>query len=298
MNNPDRNLQNGDSVKKIGIFVKAQSDAVDRAKELKTWLESKGIEVLVKENVPAAITSTECLVKNIPKAPSNLSFVVVLGGDGTFLSAIRWIQDTGIPVLGVNLGKFGFLTETALDQLYPIMTSVINDSYSIEERILLSAEVHRHDGTMTCQTVLNEVVVNKETLARITHIRTYIDDYYLTTFQADGLIVATPTGSTAYSLSAGGPIIYPSLKTIILTPICPFTLTNRPLVLPDSVSVRIELDERDSKVFLTFDGQVGLHVTHHDSIVVKKADHTINMLRPHGLRYCDVLKAKLRWGGR
>jgi NAD+ kinase len=178
------------------------------------------------------------------------------------------------------------------------MEDIISGNFTTEERILLSAKVLRDGEAVTCQTVLNDVVINKEALARIAHIKTSIDDYYLTTFKADGLIVATPTGSTAYSLSAGGPIVHPSLKTIILTPICPFTLTNRPLILPDTVIVKIELDERDSNVFLTFDGQVGLEVTHEDSIVIQKASHTIRMLRPSGLRYRDVLKAKLRWGGR
>jgi NAD+ kinase len=284
-------------MKRIGIFVKDQEQAVDKAKELETWLKAKGIEVFVRHNVPAPITSKECLVENIPKAPSNLSCVVVLGGDGTFLSAIRWIQDTGIPILGINLGAFGFLTESSANKVFPIMEDVISGSYNTEERILLSATVLRGGEAVTCQTVLNDVVVNKEALARIAHIKTYIDDYYLTTFKADGLIVATPTGSTAYSLSAGGPIVHPSLKTIILTPICPFTLTNRPLIVPDTAVVKIELDERDANVFLTFDGQVGLNVTHEDAIVIEKAPHTILMLRPAGLRYRDVLKAKLRWGG-
>ena len=285
-------------MKKIGILVKAQQAAIDKAKELETWLKAKGIEVLTKQNVPSPIDSKECLVENIPKAPSDLSCVVVLGGDGTFLSAIRWIQDTGVPILGMNLGAFGFLTESSASRLFPIMEDIISGAFTTEERILLSARVLRDGEAVTCQTVLNDVVVNKEALARIAHIKTYIDDYYLTTFKADGLIVCTPTGSTAYSLSAGGPIVHPSLKTIILTPICPFTLTNRPLILPDTVIVKIELDERDSNVFLTFDGQVGLEVTHEDSIVIQKAPHTIHMLRPPGLRYCDVLKAKLRWGGR
>ena len=285
-------------MKKIGILVKAQQEAIDKAKELETWLKAKGIEVLTKQNVPSPIDSKECLVENIPKAPSDLSCVVVLGGDGTFLSAIRWIQDTGVPILGMNLGAFGFLTESSVNRLFPIMEDIISGAFTTEERILLSASVLRDGEAVTCQTVLNDVVVNKEALARIAHIKTYINDYYLTTFKADGLIVCTPTGSTAYSLSAGGPIVHPSLKTIILTPICPFTLTNRPLILPDTVIVKIELDERDSNVFLTFDGQVGLQVTHEDSIVIQKATHTIHMLRPHGLRYCDVLKAKLRWGGR
>ncbi|MES0363712.1 MAG: NAD(+)/NADH kinase [Desulfobacteria bacterium] len=285
-------------MKKIGIFIKDQAEAIDKAGELETWLKSKGIEVFTKQNVPAPITSKECLVENIPRAPSDLGCVVVLGGDGTFLSAIRWIQDTGVPILGINLGAFGFLTESSANRLFPIMEDIISGTFTTEERILLSAKVLRDGEAVTCQTVLNDVVINKEALARIAHIKTSIDDYYLTTFKADGLIVATPTGSTAYSLSAGGPIVHPSLKTIILTPICPFTLTNRPLILPDTVIVKIELDERDSNVFLTFDGQVGLEVTHEDSVVIQKASHTIHMLRPSGLRYRDVLKAKLRWGGR
>ena len=285
-------------MKKIGIFIKDQEEAIDKAGKLETWLKSKGIEVFTKQNVPAPITSKECLVEKIPRAPSDLSCVVVLGGDGTFLSAIRWIQDTGVPILGMNLGAFGFLTESSANRLFPIMEDIISGNFTTEERILLSAKVLRDGEAVTCQTVLNDVVINKEALARIAHIKTSIDDYYLTTFKADGLIVATPTGSTAYSLSAGGPIVHPSLKTIILTPICPFTLTNRPLILPDTVIVKIELDERDSNVFLTFDGQVGLEVTHEDSIVIQKASHTIRMLRPSGLRYRDVLKAKLRWGGR
>jgi len=285
-------------MKKIGIVVKDQKEAIDKAKELETWLKAKGIEVLIRQNIPAPITSRECLIENIPRPPLDLSCIVVLGGDGTFLSAIRWIQDTGIPVLGINLGGFGFLTEASVDRLFPVMEDIINDAFTTEERILLSAQVLREGEGITCQTVLNDVVVNKEALARIAHIRTYIDDDYLTTFHADGLIVATPTGSTAYSLSAGGPIIYPSLETIILTPICSFTLTNRSLILPDNVTIKIRLDERDSSVFLTFDGQVGLHVTYQDSIVIQKATHTIHMIRTPGLSYYDVLKAKLKWGGR
>lgn len=284
-------------MKKIGIVVKDQEETVEKAKELESWLKAKGIEVLTRQNIPAPITSKECLVENIPKAPPDLCCIVVLGGDGTFLSAIRWIQDTRIPVLGVNLGDFGFLTEASADQLFPIMEDVINDACTTEERILLSAQVWRDGEGIACQTVLNDVVVNKEALARIAHIHTYINDDYLTTFKADGLIVSTPTGSTAYSLSAGGPIIYPSIETIILTPICPFTLTNRSLILPDTATIKIRLDERDSNVFLTFDGQVGLHVTYQDTIVIQKAPHTIHMIRPPGLSYYDVLKTKLRWGG-
>jgi NAD+ kinase len=285
-------------MKRIGIVVKAQQEAMDKAGELETWLKGRGIETLTRKNIPAPITSHHCLVENITKAPGDLSCIVVLGGDGTFLSAIRWVQDTGIPVLGVNLGAFGFLTETPVDQLFPVMEKVIKEDYRTQERILLSAKVLRDSEQRACQTVLNDVVINKEALARIAHIHTYIDGDYLTTFKADGLVVATPTGSSAYSLSAGGPIVHPSLKTIILTPICPFTLINRPLIVPDTVTIKIKIEERDSNIFLTFDGQVGLHVTHRDTIIVEKAPHTIQMIRTPGQSYYDLLKAKLRWSGR
>ena len=285
-------------MKRIGIVVKAQQEAMDKAGELETWLKGRGIEALTRKNIPAPITSHHCLVENITKAPGDLSCIVVLGGDGTFLSAIRWVQDTGIPVLGVNLGAFGFLTETPVDQLFPVMEKVIKEDYRTQERILLSAKVLRDGEQRACQTVLNDVVINKEALARIAHIHTYIDGDYLTTFKADGLVVATPTGSSAYSLSAGGPIVHPSLKTIILTPICPFTLINRPLIVPDTVTIKIKIEERDSDIFLTFDGQVGLHVTHRDTIIVEKAPHTIQMIRTPGQSYYDLLKAKLRWSGR
>jgi len=285
-------------MKRIGIVVKPHEAAINTAAELERWLEARGVEVLTRKNIPEPITSHHGLVENIPKAETDLSCVVILGGDGTFLSAIRWVQDTGVPVLGVNLGAFGFLTETPVDQLFPIMEKVIKDDYDTEERILLSARVLRDGKEIAHQTVLNDVVVNKEALARIAHIETYVDNHYLTTFKADGLVVATPTGSTAYSLSAGGPIIHPSLRTIILTPICPFTLINRPLIVPDTVSVKIKVQEGDSHVCVTFDGQVGLNITHEDAIIVAKAPYTIHVIRMAGQSYYDMLKEKLRWSGR
>jgi NAD+ kinase len=285
-------------MKKIGIVVKTHKEAIDKADELETWLKAKGVQVLMRQNIPIPITSQHCLIENIEKAPTDLFCIVVLGGDGTFLSAVRWVQDTGIPILGVNLGAFGFLTEAPADQIFPIMEKIVKEDFATQERILLIGKVLRDGKEVACQTVLNDVVVNKEALARIAHIHTYIDDDYLTTFKADGLIVATPTGSTAYSLSAGGPIVYPSLETILLAPICPFTLINRPLIVPDTVTIKIKLEERDSNIFLTFDGQVGLQVTHKDIIIVQKAPHTIKMIRTPGQSYYDVLKARLRWSGR
>ena len=285
-------------MKRIGIVVKAQKRAIEKAKELENWLQERGIEPLTRQNIPAPITSESCLIKNVDRAPRDLSCIVVLGGDGTFISAIRWVQDTMIPVLGVNLGAFGFLTEVSADRLFPVMEKVIQDDYQTQERILLSAEVLREGKSVACQTVLNDVVINKEALARIAHIHTYIDGDYLTTFKSDGLIVATPTGSTAYSLSAGGPIVHPCVKTIILTPICPFTLINRPLMLPDNITIKINVEQTDSNIFLTFDGQVGLHITHEDTVTVKKAPHTIHMIRSPDQSYYELLKSKLSWSGR
>ncbi|MCD6139106.1 MAG: NAD(+)/NADH kinase [Deltaproteobacteria bacterium] len=285
-------------MKNIGIIVKAQKEAIEKANNLEGWLQKRGVRVFIRENIPAPITSRDSLVGNLPKAPPDLSCIVVLGGDGTFISAVRWVQDTGIPMLGVNLGAFGFLTDATVQNVFPIMEKVIKDDFETEERILLLARVLRDGKEVACQTAINDVVVNKEALARLAHIHTYINDDYLTTFGADGLIVATPTGSTAYSLSAGGPIVYPSLQTIILTPICPFTLTNRPLILPDTATIKIKIDKRDSNIFLTLDGQVGLHVTHQDIITVEKAAHTIRMIKVPGQSYYDVLKEKLRWSGR
>ena len=282
---------------KIGIFVKAHDAAMDTAEKLAAWLKERGVEVLIKRNIPAPMTSSECLVENIPKAPQELSCVVVLGGDGTFLSAIRWIQDTSIPILGMNLGDFGFLTESSVDRLFPIMEDVIKGACTAEERILLWTQVVRDDKQIVCQVVLNDIVINKEALARIAHIQTYIDDNYLTTFKADGLIVATPTGSTAYSLSAGGPIVHPSLQTIIITPICPFTLTNRPLIVPDSAIIKIQLAEKSADIILTFDGQVGLPIDERNTIVVRKDPLAVNMIVLPDRDFFDVLKAKLRWSG-
>jgi len=285
-------------MKRIGIVVKAQERAIEKARELENWLQERGIEPLTRRNIPAPITSDSCLIRNVDRAPPDLACIVVLGGDGTFISAVRWVQDTMIPVLGVNLGAFGFLTEVSADRLFPVMEKVIQEDYQTQERILLSAEVFRQGKTVACQTVLNDVVINKEALARIAHIHTYVDGDYLTTFKSDGLIVATPTGSTAYSLSAGGPIVHPCVKTIILTPICPFTLINRPLMLPDSITIKINVEQRDSNIFLTFDGQVGLHITHEDTVTVKKAPHTIRMIRSPDQSYYELLKSKLSWSGR
>lgn len=281
-------------MKKVGLFVKKDKRAAKKADEFESWLKTKQIEVVRKESSPPEIHSP---ANNKISAPRDLSCLFVLGGDGTFLSAARWIGDLNIPVLGIKFGNIGFLAETAAKNLIPAAERILNKDYTINRRMRLDVKVVRDGETIVSDTVLNDIVINRGALARLANIEAYINDHYLTTFKADGLIVATPTGSTAYSLGAGGPVIHPDVPGIILTPICAFTLTNRPLIIPDSTKIRLKLEKKASDIMLTFDGQEGLDITHKDTIIVRKAPHPLNMITLPGQHYFDVLKAKLRWSG-
>ena len=281
-------------MKKVGLFVKKDKRAAKKADEFESWLKTKQIEVVRKESSPPEIHSP---ANNKISAPRDLSCLFVLGGDGTFLSAARWIGDLNIPVLGIKFGNIGFLAETAAKNLIPAAERILNKDYTINRRMRLDVKVVRDGETIVSDTVLNDIVINRGALARLANIEAYINDHYLTTFKADGLIVATPTGSTAYSLGAGGPVIHPDVPGIILTPICAFTLTNRPLIIPDSTKIRLKLEKKASDIMLTFDGQEGLDITHKDTIIVQKAPHPLNMITLPGQHYFDVLKAKLRWSG-
>lgn len=281
-------------LKKIGLVVKRDVKARQKADELHGWLEKRNIEVIRKESPPPG---RKLSMNETQHAPGNLFCIFVLGGDGTFLSAVRWIGEQHIPILGVKFGEVGFLAEISEEKLFTIAQFVLDDHFKTTPRMRLYTEVRRNGDIYVRETVLNDLVINKGALARLGSIRTNIDDHYLTTYRADGLIVATPTGSTAYSLAAGGPIIHPEVPGIILTPICPFTLTNRPLIVPDSVTIRLQLAEESSDIMVTFDGQAGLEIDEKDSIIVKKSDHSIQMITLPETLYYDVLKEKLRWSG-
>jgi NAD+ kinase len=220
-----------------------------------------------------------------------------LGGDGTFLSAVRWIGDLPIPILGIKFGEVGFLAEITEDRLFPVAAAILKGTFTTQPRMRLLVRVIRRDQDRAVETVLNDVVINKGALARLAHIETYINARYLTTYRADGLILATPTGSTAYSLAAGGPVIHPAVPAMVMTPICPFTLTNRPLIIPDAATVTIKLEKRSEDIMLTFDGQQGLAIDDRDTIAVCKSPHPIFMISEPNQPYYDVLKAKLRWSG-
>ena len=281
-------------MKKIGLVVKVDAEVRGKADEFESWLRSEGITVVRKES---SQPNRRLSSKKKSFAPSDLFCVFVLGGDGTFLSAVRWIGDQDIPILGIKFGEVGFLAETAEESLFSAAETILKNEFTTKPRMRLLIKVIREGKEIARETVLNDVVINKGALARLAHIKTYINDLYLTVYGADGLIVATPTGSTAYSLAAGGPIIHPAVPGIIMTPICPFTLTNRPLIVPDSASIKIMLAKRSSDIMLTFDGQVGLEINEKDAIIICKSPHPINMITLPGQHYFDVLKAKLKWGG-
>jgi len=280
-------------LKKIGIIVKSDKNAQKKADELETWLRSKGIDIVRKQSTPPK--------KAIPgqheSAPSDLSCVFVLGGDGTFLAAVRWVGNMDVPIVGVKFGEVGFLAETTGENLFQVAEKIIKNEFSTEHRMRLSIKVLRQENEIINETVLNDVVINKGALARLAHIKTYVDDTFLTTYNADGLIVSTPTGSTAYSLSAGGPIVHPAVCGIIMTPICPFSLTNRPLIIPDTATITIKLEEKSSDIMLTCDGQSGLTINEKDTIIIQKGPHPVNLITFPDQQYFDVLKAKLRWSG-
>ena len=229
-------------------------------------------------------------------AQETADLILVLGGDGTLLKAARLYGGRGTPILGVNLGGLGFLTEIALEEFYSILDKIFQGEFQTETRMMLEAEIIRRDQILEPTVFLNDVVINKGALARIIDLETSIDDQFLTTYRADGLIVATPTGSTAYNLAAGGPILHPALKTIIITPICPFTLTNRPIIVQDNSVIDIRLGPRIRDVWLTFDGQIGHPLQPGDLVRVQRASGQITLIKSPFKNYFEILRAKLKWG--
>ena len=281
-------------MKRIGLFIKADAEAGKKADELQAWLQSRDVDV-IRETSPRP--SRKFSGKSKSFAPPDLLCVFVLGGDGTFLRAVRWIGDQNIPILGVKFGELGFLAEIAEESLFSAAEYILADRFDINPRMRLQVKVIREGRELVDETALNDIVITKGAFAGLASIKTYINDRYLTTYRADGLIISTPTGSTAYSLSAGGPIVHPEVPGIIITPICPFTLTVRPLIVPDSVSIKIELEEKSSDIIVSFDGQACLEINNNDTIIIQKGLHPVNMIMMPDQNYFDVLKAKLRWSG-
>lgn len=275
------------------VYKHGRKDAGDFAEELKTWLNTRGISVNCREN------PEDSEARSTPSGlqiDADAEVAIVLGGDGTFLSVARALQDRITPIIGVNLGGLGFLTEISREMCFQDLEEILAGNYVVEERMRLQVSIKRGQREILRQTVLNDVVINKGALARIVDLKATIDGRYLTNYRADGLIVATPTGSTAYNLSAGGPIIYPTAQAIVVTPICSFTLTNRPIILPADVQVEVELGDRVQDVSLTCDGQVGCELAAADRVQMVSSPTPLHLIKPESTDYFEVLRTKLKWG--
>ncbi len=283
--------------KRVGIILKPNKiEAIELARELTSWFKQRHIKVFLDEQVAGLIK--EGITCSRSELRHLIDFLIVLGGDGTLLSAVRDMAGRDVPILGVNLGGLGFLTEITLEELYPVLAQIIEGKMELERRMKLKAQVIRSDELVGEYSVLNDVVITKSVLARIINVKSSINGAYITTYRGDGVIISTPTGSTAYSLAAGGPIVYPTLDAILITPICPHALTNRPLLVPDGVKVELKLESEESDVRLTLDGQIGCPLQPFDLVLVTKDPNFVSFIRSPFKDYFQILRTKFKWGER
>ena len=280
-------------MRKIGIIAKkGEPEAVKAVVEFLECLKGRGFKFNIESELASLIDIKGCPMKDIP---ARSDVIIVFGGDGTLLGVARLVGSRGVPILGVNMGGLGFITELRRDEVCENIDVLFSDACCFEERIMLLADVYRGRKKIAQQSALNDIVLNKAALARMFELELNIDGQYVSTFRADGLIISTPTGSTAHSLSAGGPVLYPTLETFLITPICPHTLTSRPIVLPDTFQADIRIKSGED-VYLTLDGQVGVPLKSDDRVKVRKADFKTKFLTLHDRDYFKVLRTKLKWG--
>ncbi len=281
--------------KSIGILTKPKFPEVKSTlHNVVSWLRARNIRAIL-DTTSAGLLSEQGGIQKTQLA-QEADVLLVLGGDGTMLNAARLAGERGIPILGVNMGGLGFLTEVRLENLYPSLERVFANDYVLDERLMLKTHVHRHGETVARGVVLNDVVVSKGTLARMIELRINIQGQFVTNLRGDGLIVSSPTGSTAYSLSAGGPIVNPAVPSLMLTPICPHTLTHRPLIVPAHAEIDITLTSKDDGATATLDGQVGVAISQGDTIEVTISEHRTRLIRFPETQYYEVLREKLNWG--
>jgi len=285
-------------VSTIGILVRPDLGRAGPAvRDLVSWLEERGVAACLDERTAAMVETTSrvtCRVASGREVAATADALVVMGGDGTFLAASHLVERP-VPVLGVNFGSLGFLTEITMADLYPTLERVLAGDYRYEERRMLRARVQQEGGETTGD-VLNDVVVTKAALSRIIELDVSVDGLFVSAFRADGLIVSSPTGSTAYNLAAGGPIVHPVLDAVVLTPICPHMLTNRPLVVSDRSTIEVRLrSAREGEVHLTLDGQRGFPLRGGEVVTVTRSPRSIRLVKAQR-DYFEVLRTKLKWG--
>ena len=284
-------------IRTIGIISKPKKAEIRQvATPLISWLEKRNVKVLIDQETSSMLDiSDQGISRN--ELPSQVDMILVLGGDGTLLAAARVIDKKKVPILAINLGALGFLTGTALDEMYVVLEEALAGKVKRDCRTQVQADVIRSGETISQFRALNDVVLNKAAIARILDFDISIDGGYVASYRADGLILSTPTGSTGYSLAAGGPVVVPAVDALLITPICAHTLSNRPLVVPDSVKIEATIKTPRESVFLTVDGQVGIALRTDDTVRVYKSEHSVDLMVPPSQTYFDVLRQKLKWGG-
>ena len=282
--------------KTIGIISRPRrEDLTTVAPGLLQWLEQRKIRVLCDGETSSCL-ATPGNVRTRQQLAEETDLLVVLGGDGTLLAAARVAAPRGVPILPINLGSLGFLTSFTREELYPALEQTLAGRHAVSERILLQVELQRAGKTRESHLAVNDAVINKGALARMIDLELLIDGHFVCRYRADGLIVATPTGSTAYSLSAGGPIVHPGVESFLITPICPHTLSDRPIVVQDSARIEVGLPTIGDAVFLTVDGQTGIEIHANDRIVIAKAKSRLKLIQPPRKNYFEILRNKLKWG--
>jgi NAD+ kinase len=282
-------------IKKVGIIANIEKENIAGfAGALKKWLEDRKIKVSLEANIAAAIGKSGGF--KIEDLASRVDLIAVLGGDGTMLRTARYVAQQNVPIVGINMGTFGYLTEVNLNETYAALELILKGDFLTEKRMMLDVKIRRGNKIIGSGIVLNDVVINRGNLSRIVELETSINNQYLATYKSDGLIISTPTGSTAYSLSAGGPIVFPGKELIIINPICPHTLTNRPIIFPETSDLQITMWSKESGATVTLDGQESYRISSGDIMTIRKSKYyTRLVLSPHR-SYGEILRSKLGWG--
>ncbi len=283
-------------LKTIGVVVGPQKSAAMKVVlDLQEWCKQRGVELHAAEPI-AAYANCSVMAMDGEELVEDLDLIVVLGGDGTMLGASRLVGMRRIPVLGVNFGHLGYLTEFTLQELFSAFEGLAEGSYLIDNRMMIDVGIKRAGQVIETYRALNDAVINRSVRAQMVELECFVDEQFVNSFRADGMIIATPTGSTAYSLSAGGPIVHPSMSAILMTPICPHMLSNRPVVLPPDSVIEMLLKHAGEDVILTIDGQKGVYLTPEDRLLLLRSQTTFQMVRPTNRNYFEVLRTKLKWG--
>jgi NAD+ kinase len=295
---PRAERPNRPTIRSVGIISRPRKEDIEAVvPELLKWLEARGIQVFCDEQTASCLPSPRPAHAR-EELPAQSDMLIVLGGDGTLLATARLMTDHNVPVLPVNLGSLGFLTSVTLEDMYGVLEQALYGQVRYSERVMLDAQVIRKTTMVHHARALNDAVLNKAALSRIIDLQLLVDGEFVCEYKADGLIISTPTGSTAYSLAAGGPIVYPAVPAFVITPICSHTLTNRPIVLPDNVHLEVNYREGTVPIYLTLDGQVGFELLPEDRIGVVAAPERLRVVRPVHKTYFSVLRDKLKWGER